>query len=126
MTDISQDKPENPHYQEFVRLLYEVYHGSEEVDHFDLHSEDPVSAATWNVLLDQQHKGFIALIEHVFDHAAEMLEYLSATANPRRVFTVIQQDGESEQRYLNRCKVIEILLRAGQEQPGPSTSLSPW
>jgi hypothetical protein len=71
------NKPQNPNYQEFVRLLYEAYQASEEVDHFDVHSEDPVSMATWTVLLNEQHKGFVTLIEHVRDHAPEMLDYLT-------------------------------------------------
>jgi hypothetical protein len=60
-------------YQTFVQLLYEACHTSEAVDNFDLRSENPASVEKWNVLLDEQKAGFLALTHHVQSHAPAII-----------------------------------------------------
>lgn len=62
----------NP-YQTFNHLLYEARSAAEEVDRFDLHSEDPNSVKTWDQLLQEQRDAYKALIAHVLEHGSAIL-----------------------------------------------------
>lgn len=62
----------NP-YQTFNHLLYEARAAAEEVDRFDLHSEDPTSVKAWEQLLQAQRDAYKALIAHVLEHGSAIL-----------------------------------------------------
>ena len=60
-------------YQRFIWLLRLAYEASDLVDRFDLHSEDPKSAAEFAALCDDQHETFKRLLEHVGLHRDKIL-----------------------------------------------------
>lgn len=62
----------NP-YQTFSHLLYAAHAAGEEVDRFDLHSEEPNSVIIWERLLQEQRDAYKALIIHVLEHSSAIL-----------------------------------------------------
>ncbi len=65
---------QNNPYQTFIRLLNKAHFASEEVDQFDLQSNNAKSMAIWRKLLAAQHATFVALVDHVQQHGDEIKE----------------------------------------------------
>ncbi len=52
-------------YQTFIHLLYEAVCACEEVDRFDLDSQNPAQKARWDTLIDEQRAAIFHLVEYV-------------------------------------------------------------
>ena len=57
------ENTEETNLQAFLRTLYGAYDAPQQVDHFDLRSEDPASVDKWNRLLESQRASFRELHE---------------------------------------------------------------
>jgi hypothetical protein len=53
-----------------------AFEAGEDVDIFDLHSEDPASAAKFHELTGKANEAAVELIEYIFEHKDQLLEKL--------------------------------------------------
>ena len=60
-------------YPEYAFLMREAFESSQDVDDFDLHSEDPESMAKWRVLLEVRAKADKAFVDYVMRHGVTIL-----------------------------------------------------
>lgn len=67
---------ERKHYTEdgYYYLLREAFDTSEEVDMYDLHSEDPASLCLWEQLVREEHRARTALVHYILTHSDELLK----------------------------------------------------